>query len=267
MAIDEAIAAEFAAGHVPPTLRVYSWLCPSFSIGRFQRLSPSLNDTLEAYGIPMVRRPTGGSGVFHDRDLSFALVASRDDPRFIGGLKATFRVMAEGWVTGLTQLGVQAGIHMPSNPQTGRSRSPFCFDIVGDEVVVQGKKLIGSAARRWHTHFLHQGSLTLERSPLYQRLVTEIGYPEGVTLRDWLPGFQEEQVAADLVLGMKTHFGVIFEEGALTDRERALSDQALMPERLTEQKSPVYNMASEVVTSGAQARRTQHRARSLLVRR
>lgn len=71
MAVDEALlqAAQFADA----TLRIYRWAVPTLSLGYFQRWEdrglhpPSLS-------CRVVRRPSGGGAILHDRELTYALI-------------------------------------------------------------------------------------------------------------------------------------------------------------------------------------------------
>src|SRR3989440_12933515 len=69
MALDEELLDAVAAGTSPPTLRFYGWSPPCLSLGYFQ--PPELVD-LEAcarFHVDVVRRPTGGRAILHDRRL------------------------------------------------------------------------------------------------------------------------------------------------------------------------------------------------------
>src|SRR4051812_8587196 len=70
MAIDEMLLLN-AAKIGKPALRFYSWSEPAASFGYFQRYA----DVSRATALhPLVRRPTGGGIVPHDRDWTYSLV-------------------------------------------------------------------------------------------------------------------------------------------------------------------------------------------------
>jgi len=226
MAIDAAIAQAFGAGLVPSTLRLYSWARPSFSIGRFQKLDPDLAAQLHNHDIPIVRRITGGRGVLHDHELTYSMVADTRDERFSGGLRGTFGTIARGLLAGLKTLGVAAEaprLHAPDS--TGR-HGPFCFDrISGDEITVGGKKLIGSAQRRWAGHFIQHGSLILFHNPRAEP--PDAPYP--AALFDWLPPATTlVAIQAALVNAMAGTLSVQFEAGDLIDEEIADADSSAL---------------------------------------
>jgi len=217
MAIDAAIARAFAAGLVPPTLRLYSWSHPSFSIGRFQKLDPLLVAQLQHYGIPIVRRITGGRGVLHDQELTYSIVADTQNVRFSCGLRGTFGTIATGLLAGLKMLGVAAEVHRSRAPGRRHLYGPFCFDhISGDEITVGGKKLIGSAQRRWSRHFIQQGSLVLFRSTHAERL----NMPCLVALHDLIPPQTTlSDIQTTLVNMMAETLSIRFDAGPLIEEE------------------------------------------------
>ena len=75
MALDEALleSAAAAGANVRPTLRIYGWPRPTLSLGYFQRAAD--REMHEASGeCDLVRRPSGGGAILHDRELTYALV-------------------------------------------------------------------------------------------------------------------------------------------------------------------------------------------------
>src|SRR5258705_583623 len=70
MAVDETLLHN-APGIGKPVLRFYSWSEPAASFGYFQRYADVANATSLR---PLVRRPTGGGIVPHDRDWTYSLV-------------------------------------------------------------------------------------------------------------------------------------------------------------------------------------------------
>ena len=227
MAIDAAIADAFGAGLVPPTFRIYSWSRPSFSIGRFQKLDPNLDAQLRQRDIPIVRRITGGRGVLHDQELTYSMVADTRDERFSGGLRGTFGAIASGLLAGLETLGVAAEASRSRVADRTRPHGPFCFDqIAGDEITVGGKKLIGSAQRRWPGHFIQQGSLILSHT----RHAEPPNAPSSAALYDLLPPQTTlAEIQTALVNAMAETLSVRFEAGALTGEEAPDAVSDVMP--------------------------------------
>ncbi|MGH7370512.1 MAG: lipoate--protein ligase family protein, partial [Candidatus Methylomirabilales bacterium] len=74
MAVDEALALGCDGGWSPPTLRAYRWALPTVSLGVNQSIEGEVNLTAcRERRIPVVRRPTGGRALLHDRELTYSL--------------------------------------------------------------------------------------------------------------------------------------------------------------------------------------------------
>src|SRR6185312_6462234 len=74
MAMDEALMAH-AARTGQWVLRVYAWSSPTLSFGRNQRALGAYDRArLAERGIDVVRRPTGGRAILHDREVTYSVV-------------------------------------------------------------------------------------------------------------------------------------------------------------------------------------------------
>jgi len=167
MAFDEALAEGVRAGG-PPVLRFYSWSPGCLSLGRFQNLSDGLTD--EARSGPLVRRMTGGGGIWHDDELTYSLACTTADLPD-AGVKASFERLCGFLVDTWRSLGWNAGFAKDAGRDGGPLGlyTPACF--AGQEeydIVVDGRKLGGNAQRRDRTLVFQHGSLPrlLDRSRL-----------------------------------------------------------------------------------------------------
>ena len=115
------------------------------------------------FGVGLVRRPTGGSAIYHDgpeRELTYSVIASSDDLGIPVDVLATYRWIALALVRGLRALGAPAEI--VAVPETDGPAPDFCFARTGRyEIEVEGRKLVGSAQRRHGRAFLQHGSILL----------------------------------------------------------------------------------------------------------
>jgi lipoyl(octanoyl) transferase len=163
MAVDEAILHQRKSGASLSTLRVYSWQRRTISLGYFQRLDTALADLCSQNGIDLIRRPTGGGFVLHDQEVTFSVVFSRQDLRFQRQAIEYFRVIATCIRKALLSLGVP--VNLAENVFTGKDNHFFCFNNPTKyDLLVAGKKVCGSAQRRYRDIILQQGSLIL-RTP------------------------------------------------------------------------------------------------------
>jgi lipoate-protein ligase A len=160
MAVDAALADSVRAGGLP-VLRFYRWDPPCLSLGRNQPAAGRYDlDALRARGVEVVRRPTGGRAVLHDRELTYS-VAVPDGA--LGGPRECYAAVNRALVAGLRRLGADVALQ----PRTG-ARAPVpslapCFkDPAEGEVVAGGRKLVGSAQAREGGVLLQHGSLLLE---------------------------------------------------------------------------------------------------------
>lgn len=159
MAVDEVLAASVAAGGAP-TLRVYRWQPRCLSLGRNQPAAGHYDlDAIRARGIDVVRRPTGGRAVLHHRELTYSVAVRAG---VLGSARETYHAINRALVAGLRRLGVAAALQ----PRGGRRAAPPslapCFaEPAEGEVVVDGRKLVGSAQMRERDVLLQHGSLPL----------------------------------------------------------------------------------------------------------
>jgi lipoate-protein ligase A len=160
MAVDEALATAVGDGRSIPVARLYGFSPPTLSLGRFQRVKGKLSlDALARDGITLVRRPTGGHAVLHDRELTYSVMLPRDPQ---GARKREiYLFIARILLAGLARLGVQGRVNAA---QQGDAHNPDCFGSAGEYEIAgpDGRKLIGSAQMTTRRAVLQHGSIPLE---------------------------------------------------------------------------------------------------------
>lgn len=248
MAIDEAIAIAFSSGKVPPTLRLYQWARPGFSIGTFQKLDPGWLDHLNRLNVAIVRRITGGRGLLHHREITYSVVASTKDLLFSSGIKGTFQSIAGGLLAGLQEIGTEGKIHAhPQGRPPAREKDPLCFASASwYEITARGKKLIGSAQRRWRSHFLQQGSLILEtyrpESETSSENAPKITSEKQITLAELLPALPSmTKLEQAIKSGFETALPIHLLPGKLT-REEAESTERLIREKYSNDEWTLHRL-------------------------
>jgi lipoate-protein ligase A len=189
MAVDEELLAESARSGAC-VLRLYRWDPPTLSIGRNQSLQSIARD-----GIPLVRRPTGGQAVWHEHEVTYAVTA----PIIVfGSLRIAYREIHTRLTTALRVLGVDATLATARPPVRPSARPTSCFAVpVGGEILVGGRKLVGSAQVRRGDAFLQHGSILLNGS---QQIVSPVG-GETTLVAELGRGVTFEEVAAAIVAG------------------------------------------------------------------
>ncbi|GBE03519.1 MAG TPA: lipoate--protein ligase family protein [Nitrospirae bacterium] len=162
MAVDEAISEAVRQELSPPTLRLYKWNRPSLSIGHFQKISEVNIDYCDRMDYPVVRRLTGGRAVLHDIELTYSFSARTDSQPFSTNLHENYSVICNAILLGLNTCGIKADISFKRKMNSGQ-RNPACFKAVSyGEITIDGKKVIGSAQKRYSKGFMQHGSILLD---------------------------------------------------------------------------------------------------------
>lgn len=155
MARDHALALLARPGEA--TVRFYRWAAATLSFGRNEPVTVGYRQLLRrSPGMEAVRRPTGGRAVIHDRELTYCVVLP---VRAFGGLRAAYHKINHGLLRGLRRLGVDAG--GATGPAAAPDSGPCFLEPAEGEVVVRGRKLVGSAQARIGEAILQHGSMLL----------------------------------------------------------------------------------------------------------
>jgi lipoate-protein ligase A len=165
MALDEVLLDAVADNPSAGVLRFYGWSVPTLSLGYFQSLAEAAREPRWC-DVPLVRRPTGGGAIWHDRELTYALVVPRHH-RLARQPDDLYRAVHQAIAAVLGDLGLAARLRGSEPAGALRQTRPFlCFtDHDPHDIVVRGRKIVGSAQRRRKGAVLQHGSIVLSRSP------------------------------------------------------------------------------------------------------
>ncbi len=163
MALDESMLEAARDGQA--YLRFYGWSVPTLSLGYFQRIADA-RSAVRWQGVPIVRRPTGGGAIWHDRELTYAIALPPGSA--LGRPNTRLYRAVHGAIAGvLAERGIPArlrGCGMPK-PPLEEIDALLCFTGSDPEdIVSEGRKLVGSAQRRRGGTILQHGSILLGRS-------------------------------------------------------------------------------------------------------
>jgi lipoate-protein ligase A len=175
MAVDAALLAH-ARRTGTATLRLYAWDRPTLSLGRHER-ARGLFDAgrMDAAGIGVVRRPTGGRALLHHREITYSVTAP--DVLSLSDSYAAINLLL---LDALARLGVEAHVAFPRGRPL-RPEGAACFAEPGaGELVVRGAKLVGSAQLREDGALLQHGSILIADD---QPLIATIRATHGVNDR------------------------------------------------------------------------------------
>ncbi|MBE3127851.1 MAG: lipoate--protein ligase family protein [Candidatus Atribacteria bacterium] len=248
MAIDEAIMIAHREGLVPPTIRFYQWSPPAVSLGYFQDLQKEIDvDVCQDMGIDIVRRPTGGKAVLHDKELTYSFIIRENHPLVNNSILETYKKISGGMIRGLSYIGVTAEL-VPLREKSEIHHSDFksiCFSVPSQyEVQVEGKKIVGSAQVRKREIVLQHGSLLIELEK--DKLFSVFNFPSAQIRERFKKRFNatslEEilkrkinfsELSEILPRGFEKEFGVRLLEGKLTEEEENISKELLENKYLT----------------------------------
>jgi lipoate-protein ligase A len=137
MGIDEALIENIGEA---PVLRIYGWRPAAISIGYFQSIKEEVDlEKCSQLGVDVVRRLTGGGAVLHEFELTYSFITKQ----YPQNIMESCRWICDAIVISINRLGFDASF-VPLN-----------------DIVVNGKKVSGSAQTRRKGVLLQHGTLLL----------------------------------------------------------------------------------------------------------
>jgi len=230
MARDESLLRAADLRTKVPTLRLYGWRSPAISVGYIQNPSKVL-----PFGLPVVRRITGGRAVIHDMELTYSITAPTGREPFAEGINGAYSAISVCIINALKDIGVDAAFSRGHRSGKGAEKDACFHSPSRYEVLVNGKKLVGSSQRRLKNAFLQHGSIIFGvNRALHERI-----FGEGIVERmSWIgahSGVAREAFRDILVKRFAEGFMADFKEAALDDDEENLKDELLKAKYLTEE--------------------------------
>lgn len=248
MALDEVLLEWNSEGNFPPVIRFYGWNPATLSVGYFQKAEKEIDlEAVKRNGLGFVRRPTGGRGVLHDQELTYSVIVSEDHPEMPKTVTEAYRVISEGILQGFRELGLDAYFAVPRTEEEKQGlknpRSAVCFDAPSwYELVVEGRKVAGSAQTRQKGVILQHGSILLDLDE--DLLFSLFKYPSDRVKERMQKNFKNKAVAVNALREKK----VTVEEAKEAFRrgfEKGLNIK-LEPYKLTdEEHAAVMKLAAE----------------------
>lgn len=204
MALDHALACCVAPGS--GVVRLYCWERPTVSFGRNEPAAGlySVRAARER-GIDYVRRPTGGRAVLHAGELTYAVVAPVGA---LGGARIAYRRINEALAAALRWLG--AGVEVSAGGTALGADAGPCFQSPAEgEVVVAGRKLVGSAQARIDGALLQHGSIILsgDQSVLAELSDGAADHRAPATLEELIGAARVDDVADAVTDNLQMVFG------------------------------------------------------------
>jgi len=257
MAVDEVLLEGVAAGTAMPTLRFYQWRPACLSLGYFQSYDVVDLDGCATLGVEVVRRPTGGRAILHDRELTYSVALPTSVLGHDDGVLPSYYRLSLALQDGLRRLGVPATLAPESAASGPMVHGPVCFDRPSaHEILLEGRKLVGSAQMRRGGGILQHGSILIE--PRINKLTKCLRLPHNsaastspngpACIEDGVAGLAEvgvtqtAQIAAAIAQAFAARFDVSLVEAPLRPDElvaaRSLAASKYQSAAWTEGRAP-----------------------------
>ena len=157
MALDEVL---LSSAHEGLTLRLYSWNRPTLTLGYFQKSGEFDLDRMEADGFAVTRRMTGGGAILHDKELTYSVHLPLRFAELPEDVMDSYLYLLKPIRESLGGFGVESQLGCRDE---ATDRESICFSRKHcTDLLVDGKKLVGSAQRRTKNRLAQHGSILLE---------------------------------------------------------------------------------------------------------
>ena len=147
-------------------LRLYTWLPPGVSLGRRQEARGTVNvGEASRRGYVVVKRPTGGATLLHETfgELTYSLVLPASSQLYQASIEESSSIIAGAVAEALRVNGVPARVG--GFQGVGREENICLLRSGFADIVVDGRKVSGSAQYRSSSGLLQHGSILLEFNP------------------------------------------------------------------------------------------------------
>ncbi len=169
MALDEALL-EDAADQGMAALRFYQWRVPTLSLGYFQRYEDRCNHAASREAA-VVRRPSGGGALLHDRELTYSICLPASHP-LARDSTVLYGLVHRAIIAVIAKSDMQLALHGDYQVKIdATSEEPFlCYarrtdaDVIVSPTRGVSAKIVGSAQRRRRGAVLQHGSILLDAS-------------------------------------------------------------------------------------------------------
>ncbi|MDD5772514.1 MAG: biotin/lipoate A/B protein ligase family protein [bacterium] len=221
MAVDEAVLISQSRESLAPTLRFYTWDPPSVSLGYFQKITEEDKKKWKKLKIPVVRRLSGGRAVFHNHDLTYSFIIRENLNLLPKNISASCNLIGECLCRGLKSFGIDQKLTEVNNTLTLNIKNKNCFNIFSKgEILINKRKLVGSAQVRKKGVILQHGSILMNDLPVWENTDPS----KMITLKEILGReIRSEEIIPFIVSGFESVFNSKFEAGCLTDEEKVLA--------------------------------------------
>lgn len=200
--------------------RVYRWEKPSFTCGFSQNPENEINlDKCASDGIQIAKRMTGGGIIFHNDEITYSFVCSKEDVGEPQGIFVAYRNICKFLIRFYESLGVSAEFALQARNFKERS-APHQLCSASYEkydIVIAGRKIGGNAQKRKRRIIFQHGCIPLRVNWDFVRSYLNC-LPDNIstyvtTLSDELKVVPEKNILEQkLIEAFSSYFGVKFIE-------------------------------------------------------
>ena len=218
------------------TLRFYSWMRSGITLGYTQNASDELDiEAVKQAGVDWIRRPTGGRAVLHEGDVTYSCIFPKSISEMGSGITQSYRLISKCLIDGLDRASIKCDAHGSSAELKGLKREvklPCFLAPNRDEIMVSGKKLVGSAQKRSAAGVLQHGSIPITAAcfalPQYLRISesekekqTKLLREKSSFIHEWNPNITFAAIVQYLMEGFSSALPFKFELRPWDDSEEA----------------------------------------------
>jgi lipoate-protein ligase A len=194
-------------------VRFYSWKTPTITLGYMQNAGETLLfDKLKRDSIHWIRRPTGGRAVLHWEDLTYSCIFPKTFSMMGSSVRESYAIITRCLIDGLCRAGIECQTHDSYDQLLAVKREiklPCFLAPNRDEIMVKGRKFVGSAQKRSIEGTLQHGSLPVSSKfsnlPEYLNISTDeqktqmlLLQAKSVCLQEIRPGISLETLIESL---------------------------------------------------------------------
>ncbi len=182
-------------------VRFYQWYPKCISLGRNQK-----EDCYSDFGLDVVKRPSGGRALLHDKELTYCFIS----PIFKPSIIESYKDISDGLILGFSKLGVELTYAKQENENLN-----YCMNISsGADVSYKGRKFIGSAQYRKEGYLLQHGSIPYELDfELIEKIFKQVVKKEHIiTLNEISEEIKKEFSTREIIEALKEGFREKFEK-------------------------------------------------------
>lgn len=207
----------------PPVLRFYKWIPSSVSVGYNQIPEKLINlQFCKLNNIQVVIRPTGGSAIFHDIEITYSFCANLTSHHSFSSPFFSYVNISNGIIKGLEKTGIKLEIRGISEGKEPSFTDIPCFSLSSrHDIVLNNKKIVGSAQRRNNYSFLQHGSILIDiRKNLWENIfLKKVDFSRITCLKELIGDIDERKMKKFLKKGFEDIFEFEIFEDELEDKE------------------------------------------------